>query len=147
MTFFWINTKKNEEFSEKPSSFHSFSRLVMHNLVKAVEKRKDVDMEKSAKKYRFGAKVAEFFELPSEVVLDLPRLVLTGKQQLLVENHRGLRAYSCSEICLQTSLGELRVSGEALAIKLITQDQVNIDGRIGKVEWGKQGERNDLPTD
>lgn len=106
-----------------------------------------VDMEKSPPKAHFGAKVAKFFELPSEVVLDLPRLVLTGTEQLLVENHRGLRAYSRSEICLQTSLGELRVSGEALDIKLITQDQVDIGGWIGKVEWGKRGEKNDLPTD
>ncbi len=100
-----------------------------------------VKLGKPPKKARFGAKVAELFELPSEVVLDLPRLVLTGTEQLLVENHRGLQAYSRSEICLQTSLGVLRVSGEELDIKLITQDQVNIDGRIGKVEWDARREK------
>ncbi|HHT06504.1 MAG TPA: sporulation protein YqfC [Hydrogenispora sp.] len=92
------------------------------------------------KKGRFSAKIAEYFELPSDVVLDLPRLILTGDQQLVVENHRGLKLYSRTEVCLQTTVGLLTVSGEALNIKLITTDQVEIDGRIAKVEWGGQGE-------
>ncbi|HHT47693.1 MAG TPA: sporulation protein YqfC [Firmicutes bacterium] len=97
-------------------------------------------MGKEKKKEGFGAKVAEFLELPSEVVLNLPRLILTGDQQLLVENHQGLQVYTCTEISLNTSVGALRVMGEELNIKLITQDQVNIDGRIRKVEWGEREE-------
>lgn len=92
------------------------------------------------KKGRFSAKIAEYFELPSDVVLNLPRLILTGDQQLVVENHRGLKLYSRSEVCLQTTVGILMVSGEDLNIKLITVDQVEIDGRITRVEWRVQEE-------
>src|SRR5690554_5571953 len=98
-----------------------------------------VNMER-LKKERFRAKIAEYFELPSDVVLDLPRLVLTGDRQLVVENHRGLKMYSCTEVGLQTTVGSLTVSGEALNIKLITADRVAIDGRITRVEWDAPGE-------
>lgn len=99
-----------------------------------------VSVGRQKKKERVKAKITEFFELPSDVVLDLPRLILTGDQQLVVENHRGLKLYSPAEVCLQTTAGILTVSGEELNIKLITVDQVEIDGRITKVEWNGRGE-------
>lgn len=97
-------------------------------------------VEKGKQKTGFGAKVAAFFELPSEVVLNLPRLVLSGDQQLLVENHQGLKVYTGTEIWLQTSVGALKITGEELAIKLITQDQVEIAGRIRTIAWAEEGE-------
>lgn len=92
---------------------------------------------KRKQKAGFGAKVAAFFELPSEVVLNLPRLVLNGDHQLLVENHQGLKVYTGAEIWLQTSVGALQVTGEGLEIKLITQEQVEIAGRIRTVAWAE----------
>ncbi len=95
------------------------------------------EVGKQKKKEGLGAKVAAFFELPSEVLLNLPRLILTGDQRLLVENHQGVLVYTGAEIWLKTSVGLLKVMGEGLEIKLITQDQVNIDGRIRTVAWGE----------
>lgn len=97
----------------------------------------EVGKGKRNQKAGFGAKVAAFFELPSEVVHNLPRLVLIGDQQLIVENHQGLQVYTGTEIRLKTAVGALKVTGEGLEIKLITQDQVNIDGRIQTVAWGE----------
>ncbi|NLM37092.1 MAG: sporulation protein YqfC [Firmicutes bacterium] len=104
-------------------------------------------MGRQTLKGRFGAKLAEYLELPSDVVLNLPRLVLTGDRQLVVENHRGLKLYSQTEVCLQTTIGLLTVGGEELNIKLITADQVEIDGRIIRVEWnGARGEEACSPN-
>ncbi|NLW56022.1 MAG: sporulation protein YqfC [Firmicutes bacterium] len=95
---------------------------------------------KQAKRARLRAKVADFFELPSEIVLDLPRLVLTGKQRLLIENHRGIKEYAKALIRLSTPVGTLRISGQDLEILAIAQEQVEIEGRIDQIEWEERGE-------
>ena len=95
---------------------------------------------KQAKKARFRAKVADYFELPSEIILDLPRLVLTGNQRLLIENHRGIKEYAKDEIRLSTPVGKLRIHGQDLEILAIDQEQVEIKGRIDQVEWEERGD-------
>lgn len=95
---------------------------------------------KQAKKTRLRAKVADYFELPSEIILDLPRLVLTGNQRLLIENHRGIKEYAKEVIRLNTPVGKLKISGQDLEIMAIDQEQVNIKGRIDQVEWEERGE-------
>lgn len=101
-----------------------------------------VSVGRPKRKERIKARITEFFELPSEVMLDLPRLILTGDQQLLVENHRGLKAYNGNEVCLETTVGLLTVSGAEMNIKLITADQVQIGGQIHKVEWSARREES-----
>ncbi|HBK67649.1 MAG TPA: sporulation protein YqfC [Firmicutes bacterium] len=97
---------------------------------------------KQGKGKRFKAKVADFFELPSDVILDLPRLVLTGNQRLLIENHQGIIEYAKEVIRINTPIGELRISGEDLKIILITQEQVSVEGQIDKLDWRERGEDN-----
>lgn len=36
------------------------------------------------------SELADFFELPKDILLDLPRLTLLGNLRLVIENHRGL---------------------------------------------------------
>ena len=97
---------------------------------------------KQAKRGRFRAKAADFFELPSEIVLDLPRLVLTGKQRLMIENHRGIKEYTKERIRLSTPVGKLKISGAELEILTIDQEQVEIKGRIDQIEWEDRGEES-----
>ena len=77
----------------------------------------------------FGAKVAEFLNyLPK--LSNLPRLILPRPTAFGGKPSRIAGLY-CTEISLNTG-GGVEGDGEELNIKLITQDQVNIDGRIRK---------------
>ena len=39
---------------------------------------------------RLGMKLAEFLELPLDTVVELPKIIVSGNQQLVIENHRGI---------------------------------------------------------
>lgn len=84
-------------------------------------------------------KIATFFELPQDVVLDLPRLVMTGNQRLFVENHRGLLAYSDQGVRIKAAKGEIQIFGQSLKLIEITQEEVQLEGLIERVQlegWG-----------
>lgn len=83
----------------------------------------------------FKTIVSELFELPKEVVLDLPRLTMAGNLQLLVENHRGVIAYQEDELRIGVSNGELVIRGRELQIKNLFTEELLIKGVIEKLEY------------
>jgi len=74
--------------------------------------------------------LGDTFELPRDIVLDVPRLTLLGNSQLLVENHRGIILYNEEKIRFNTNIGEFVISGEDLVIKDISQIEMLIEGRV-----------------
>ncbi len=84
---------------------------------------------------RFKAIFSELFELPPEVVLDLPRLTMAGNCQLLVENHRGVIFYGSAEIRIGISGGALIVRGENLQIGNLYAAELLIKGTIEHLEY------------
>lgn len=86
------------------------------------------------KQNRLGAKLAEFLELPLDTVVDLPKMVVNGNQQLIIENHRGVIEYERSVIRVGTKLGELRITGSELVLVSVFKEELVIAGKIGQIE-------------
>ncbi|HIE12796.1 MAG TPA: sporulation protein YqfC [Desulfotomaculum sp.] len=80
-------------------------------------------------------KAALALELPGEVALDLPKIIITGNIQVLIENHRGIVAYSPELVKILVETGEVAVSGENLSLKSIVQDEIIIEGDIHAVTF------------
>ncbi|HOA35058.1 MAG TPA: sporulation protein YqfC [Bacillota bacterium] len=87
-------------------------------------------MAQRRKKGGFKEVVADLFELPHEVLLDLPRLTLVGNVQLYIENHRGVIAYDENQVRLSVKNGEIMVRGERLQIKNLLEEELLIKGII-----------------
>ena len=82
----------------------------------------------------FGKKmrrqVTEMLEIPGDVLLDMPKLVVVGNMQVLIENHRGVLAYTAELIRIAVAEGEVAVAGEELHLRHIQPDEIVIAGRI-----------------
>jgi sporulation protein YqfC len=76
-------------------------------------------------------------ELPQDVLLDLPKATLIGGLQLQIENHKGVLEYTPQKIRINTSQGEVVVTGARLTIGSIFQQELVIDGRISNVQLTK----------
>lgn len=79
---------------------------------------------------RLARRVADLLELPKDVILDLPTATLLGNVQCIIENHRGIIEYLPEQVRVNTTRGEVLISGRGLAIGSISQDEVVIEGRI-----------------
>lgn len=84
---------------------------------------------------RLRQKFANLLELPSDVVLDLPRVVLVGNVQAVVENHRGLVEYSPGLVRIGLETGQLVLTGEGLVIGTAGAEEMIILGRITGLEY------------
>ncbi|NMB38037.1 MAG: sporulation protein YqfC [Firmicutes bacterium] len=77
-------------------------------------------------------------DLPSDVVLELPRITVIGNLEILVENHRGIQKYTSEQICLRVKGGIMSVNGRKLAIKIIEKDYIRLEGIIERIQFSSQ---------
>lgn len=78
---------------------------------------------------------AELFELPKDVIMDLPRMVLIGNMKVVLENHRGIIEYGEQVIRIAVNNGEILFRGKDLQIKSLITEELSIEGVIESIEY------------
>ena len=79
-------------------------------------------------------RVAGALDLPADMMAGLPRVELIGDQELRMENHRGILAYSREEIHISGGKLVVRIRGEGLQLKAMNANELLVTGRIFTVE-------------
>ena len=79
--------------------------------------------------------MADFLEIPADIVLDLPKLTITGRNQLYLENHKGIIEYSTSRLRINLSRGYLEINGEKLEIQALMPDEMKVTGEVHSVRY------------
>ncbi|NLC76771.1 MAG: sporulation protein YqfC [Clostridia bacterium] len=74
--------------------------------------------------------MVELLEMPSDVLLDLPKLTMIGQKELLLENHRGIIEYSQAKIRVNSTAGQITIKGSDLVLKNLKSDQMLVEGKI-----------------
>lgn len=85
------------------------------------------------KKPGFLEKTAQIFDIPGETV-GLPRVVVTGRHELRVSNHRGILAYAPEEITVSAGSLLIKIRGEGLELRAMTAGELLITGTVDAVE-------------
>lgn len=79
--------------------------------------------------------LAEILELPKDIILDLPKIIMIGNLQIYIENHKGILEYTGEKIRVNTKNGVLRIMGKNLMLKNIVTEEIIIVGEINQVEF------------
>lgn len=95
-----------------------------------------MNQEDGAKKVT--SQVADLFEMPKDIVMNLPKLTLIGNILMYLENHRGIIQYDPELIRINLMRGELRISGQNLIIRSIVFEEIVIEGRIDQISFVKE---------
>ena len=82
---------------------------------------------------RFFEAFSQNAELPATAVPGHPLVEIVGEHRVLIENHRGVSAYSCNEVRIKVSYGYLCVCGRNLCLSQMTRHQLVLCGCIESV--------------
>lgn len=78
---------------------------------------------------------AEKFELPAEAVAGVPKITITGKARVLIENHKGLLEYGEERIEVSGGRVRIRISGTGLELRTMDKNDLVITGQILSTEF------------
>ncbi|MBQ2680271.1 MAG: sporulation protein YqfC [Firmicutes bacterium] len=84
---------------------------------------------------RIKKTITEALSLPKEVMFGLPYLTLTGKEEILIENHKGIIWADCSLMKIKSSCGIINITGKCLSIREISPGSIRVSGNIEKLEF------------
>lgn len=79
-------------------------------------------------------KTANLFSLPEDVLAGMSCVKLVGREELYLQNHRGILAYGEQEILLSGGKVMIRVKGDGLRLRSMTPSDLVITGVITAVE-------------
>ena len=80
-------------------------------------------------------KAVDKFDLPGEVLGDLPRITLTGGKRVVIENHKGLMDYGNQLILVAGGRVNIKITGTNLELRAMTQDALLITGEVFAAEF------------
>ena len=78
--------------------------------------------------------ISKNLELPMDIVMDLPKLIITGNMKASLENHKGIIEYTDETIRVNTKIGIFKITGNNLEIKTILSEEIIIIGIIENIE-------------
>lgn len=79
--------------------------------------------------------MADFLEIPGDLVLDIPKLTITGREELYLENHKGIIEYSTLRMRINLSRGFLEIIGDNLEIQALMPDEMRVIGDISSIKF------------
>ena len=79
---------------------------------------------------RLKRNVVQALELPKEVMLNLPLLSMTGREEVVLENYKGIVEYCEEVIRISTAVGVIRMTGKDLFLKQLTAECLVVTGKI-----------------
>lgn len=73
--------------------------------------------------------------IPKDVVLGVPIVMLTGNLEITIENYRGIIEYTDCIIRIKIKSGEIRITGKNLEVSYYRNNEMKIVGKIKCVEY------------
>ena len=91
-------------------------------------------MDWRKKELELLTRAADVFDLPADIIADLPHIELIGDCQLLLGSHQGILSYSTETIDINGGKLIVRVTGEELELMAMSGSELRIRGKIRQVE-------------
>ena len=83
---------------------------------------------------RLREQLARRIDLPADIVAGTIKVTLTGTEQVLVENHRGILAYTDGLVEVNGRGALLRIRGEKLLLRAMDSEMLLVTGNIFGVD-------------
>lgn len=79
--------------------------------------------------------IAKGLSLPRDVLFGDFIITLTGNQEVLIENYKGILSYDECQITLQGNHVTLRICGRGLAVSYYSKETMKVLGEIERLEY------------
>jgi len=79
--------------------------------------------------------VGDILDFPPDVVGEGPKITITGRRQILVENYIRIVDFSEEEIRLETAEGDVCLRGKELMLKVILSTELRVEGELSSITF------------
>lgn len=79
-------------------------------------------------------RIDKILEIPQEVYTNTPKITITGFDEIILENYKGILEYEEFFASISTYIGVVNINGYNINLEKMTNDDIKITGKIESVE-------------
>ena len=79
--------------------------------------------------------LANRLDFPKEIMLDLPRITVTGDNEIDIENHKGIMSFEEYEVKINSKVGFIVIKGKRFEILFIGGTTISISGTFKSISY------------
>lgn len=113
------------------STHNEFKKNAKNTLYQGFQKKK----KRKEAKLSYMEEVSNRLGLPADVLAGAPIITATGRNELSVENYKGIIEYNGNIIKVQTKLCRVCIEGKNLNILYFTEDEMRVTGYIQAIYY------------
>ena len=80
------------------------------------------------------SKIDRILEMPQEVYTDTPKITITGFNEMIIENFKGILEYEDYYVRINTALGIININGYELKLENMTNDDIKVKGKVESID-------------
>ena len=80
-------------------------------------------------------RIDKLLELPKEVCSNVPKIIITGFDEMLIENFKGILEYEEFYVRINTYIGIININGYELNLENMTDDDIKVTGKIESFDF------------
>ncbi|OFI07183.1 YabP family protein [Clostridium acetireducens DSM 10703] len=73
---------------------------------------------------------ANKLDLPRDVILNLPKITVTGNNEITIENHKGVILFETNEIKINSNVGLVSIYGKNFEILFMGGSTITLSGKF-----------------
>lgn len=77
--------------------------------------------------------IIDKFDFPKDVIMDVPKILVIGDQEITIENHKGIIAFERNIIKINSRFGPITINGENFEILYIGTSTTTISGKFKSI--------------
>lgn len=81
-----------------------------------------------------GNRFNDILEIPKEIYTNIPNFIITGFEDMIIENYKGILEYEDYYVRVNTYIGIVNIHGINLKLEKMTEDNLKITGKIESIE-------------
>lgn len=75
-------------------------------------------------------KIDKLLEMPREICSEIPKIIITGFEEMIIENYKGILEYEEFFVRINTHIGIININGYNLNLENMTNDDIKVTGKI-----------------
>ncbi len=114
------------------SSHNEFKKNAKNTLYKGFTKKKKTN---EYEKQTYLEELSNRLHLPADILAGAPIITATGRNEICLENYKGIIEFNSDLLRIQTKLCRICIEGKNLNILYFTEDEMKITGYIHSIYY------------
>jgi sporulation protein YqfC len=87
------------------------------------------------KLYRTKQNIADKLDLPRDIILNMPKITVTGDNEIIIENHKGVVLFGENQVKVNSGVGLISIYGSRFEILFMGGSTITIGGKFKSIAY------------